>query len=191
MNEAEVRRIVREEMNDILEENNLSEDDIIVTEGDERLLTVQQHEDHEISLLQPYKMIKGIWIFLGQSGEKIIKIIGIYGLVSIGSILLFNRELPSANELALKVRSKTIEYVHGSNIPDQSTPEKYIPASSKWNSYDNQQYVTEVRGFLTGSSGPAKFFEGDEGDFALVSATGTTQEVTAAVSSSLDDFPFV
>ncbi len=185
MNEIDIRRIVRDELKDILSQSGISESDIIVKDQE---ITKSDINSWGITSLTFVRRVKDIIIFAGKTAGKIIKLIimplGMWQALQFGSAFLFEKTLPDANILAIQAHQTVVALVDSkTNTPDD-VPEKFIVATDRWQNYTDTQYKQEVYEYLTN---PSSFDPLNSGTH-LYASTATPDNIVIASSSSPDDF---
>lgn len=185
MNEEEIRRIVRDEVKDLLSDAKLSEKDILVNlDG---VYTKGQLKGAEIHYL---KKVKDIAICIGKKGGEIICIIafvlGLWDETRVIAQLLFQKDLPEAVQLAKMVhKNDEIHYSSPNSSYNPDENEKLIVVNQTWESLTKPEYNRIARDFLSGERPPDKLFEENT---IFIATSGIVADAVVNSTSSYEEF---
>lgn len=185
MDEDEIRRIVKEELKDILSKAGLSGNDIIIKDHE---IKKKDIDTWGISSFRIIRKVKNYVILAGEAAGKIINVVivtlGVWQAIQFGSVLLFEKNLPEANHLAYQVHNVVLNLMSSKPIHQNDEPERFIVSSERWQNYTDSQYKEEVYTYLSNPSSNDILSPGTY----LVASTATPDSLVIDSSSYPGDF---
>lgn len=164
----------------VISQNNLTKDNLILqdkplTKGD-----VQRLNASEISLLKKLK-IRGneLKVFVVKTGSAVSTLLLVWECVCITSALLFGKELPNIQRLAMDAH-KYYDQCDWEFPDDPQKPESFYVYSENWEKCTPEQYRKEIQQYLDGNKPPSDLCATDT---HFISLSGSSSS-----SSSTDDF---
>lgn len=184
MNENDVRKIVRDELKDLLSQSGISENDLIIRNQE---ITKKDINSWGITSLTFIRRVKDFIVFAGKKAGKTIKFIittlGVWHALQFGSAFLFEKALPDANDLAIRVHKAVVTLNIKNKMPSDE-PEKFIVSVDQWQNYTEEQYKQEVYTYLSNPSSNDLLNPGTH----FFASTATPDSIAMTSSSYPDDF---
>ena len=186
MTDEEIRKIVREECAQIIKDANLTDNDIIIKK--DQLPSKHETDQHGLTSLDVLKKRDNVVIMIGKKGLRVISIVAVlWTVIRVGSMFVFEKQLPDAVDLAQRARQGLIEYASNTRKQEPDTPETWIVVSPFWKNFNDTQYKTKVHEYLTGEF-PQEDLYAINTQFIPTSTSGMSIEDINSTSSDFRDF---
>ncbi|MBA7673588.1 hypothetical protein ES703_81791 [subsurface metagenome] len=163
MTEDEIRKIVHEECAEIIRDSQLTESDIIVKK--DAPITKSEIVQNQITTLTILKKkIGDFLVLLAKRGCKVVKIIiitfGLWEVTQSGAMLLFEKSLPDALQLAQNVRNAGENFLVSQTRKVTNEAEAFIVVSDSWKNLSPEEYRVTVYDCLS-SDDPIQKLQAD------------------------------
>lgn len=155
MTEDEIKQIVRKEFAELIHDSKLTDSDILVKQ-DKPISKSEIVQEGITSLTMLRKKIGDYFVLLAKSGKKVVKIIltalGVWSVAQFGTMLLFEKSLPDAQQLAQRVHNAAENILESRTLNVSNEAETFIVVSDQWKKYSREDYRTTAYNILSGDN---------------------------------------
>ena len=184
MTDEEILNLLRKKCPQIFKDADLTDKDVIIKK--DQHLSKQEIAQHGFTSLEVVKKTKELVIMVGKKGLKVVKIVVLLWTVTqIGSVLVFNKRLPDAVDLAQHFRQGLIERAHDIREQEPDIPETWIVISPSLERFDDAQYKNMAYEYLSGKRPPEELYAINT---QFIATTGMSIETINSTSSDSKDF---